>query len=88
MEKKEEKEGEIIYDLQHNNIFLRFYESTMNHFYNNRLVQAMQFGQKLVVDCGYYENMTLRENKNCAKQLTLLFAENRYHDGINYLFFF
>lgn len=49
--------------------------------YNNRLIQAMQFGQKLVVDCGYYTDMTSRENINCAKQLMLLFAENRAHDG-------
>lgn len=42
----------------------------------------MKFGQKLVLDCGYDQDMTVMENKNCAKQLTLLFAENRTHDGI------
>ncbi|KAJ8917654.1 hypothetical protein NQ315_005101 [Exocentrus adspersus] len=68
------------YDLSHNNIFLRFYDSTMNQMYNSRLIQAMMFGQKLVVDCGYDENMSKRENLNCAKQLMLLFAENRAHD--------
>jgi ribonuclease P protein 1 len=68
--------------LAHNSIFLRFYETTINQFYNNRLIQAMQFGQKLVVDCGYDNSMTDRENKNCAKQLTFLFSENRSHDGI------
>ncbi|KAJ3643057.1 hypothetical protein Zmor_025794 [Zophobas morio] len=68
------------YDLGHNNIMLRVYDSTMNQLYNNRLVQAMQFGQKLVVDCGYCDDMTKQENKNCAKQLTLLFSENRNHD--------
>ncbi|RZC42068.1 mitochondrial ribonuclease P protein 1 -like protein [Asbolus verrucosus] len=72
------------YDLQHNNIFLRFYDTTINQLYNNRLIQAMQFGQKLVVDCGYDEQMTARENKNCAKQLMLLFAENRNHDATMY----
>jgi len=40
----------------------------------------MQFGQKLIVDCGYHENMTNRENAYCAKQLMLLFAENRMND--------
>lgn len=49
--------------------------------YNNRLIQAMQFGQKLVVDIGYDTDMSRRENLNCAKQLMLLFAENRAHDG-------
>lgn len=69
------------YNLGSNNIFLRFYDNTMNQLYNNRLIQAMKFGQKLVVDCGYDNNMTKRENTNCAKQLMLLFAENRSNDG-------
>ncbi|KAL3273177.1 hypothetical protein HHI36_014631 [Cryptolaemus montrouzieri] len=68
------------YDLQHNNMFLRFRDTTMNNMYNNKLIQAMQFGQKLIVDCGYHNNMTRRENLNCSKQLMLLFGENRVHD--------
>ncbi|KAK4875793.1 hypothetical protein RN001_012215 [Aquatica leii] len=68
------------YELGGNNILLRIYETTMNQMYNNRLIQAMQFGQKLVVDCGFYNEMTTRENTNCAKQLMLLFAENRMND--------
>lgn len=67
------------YDLSHNSIFLRFRDTTINHMYNNRLVQAIQFGQKLVIDCGYEQNMTKRENLNTAKQLMLLFADNRVH---------
>uniref|UniRef100_A0A6P7GVL4 Uncharacterized protein LOC114341316 n=1 Tax=Diabrotica virgifera virgifera TaxID=50390 RepID=A0A6P7GVL4_DIAVI len=80
--KKEEtlEEFALKYDLQHNNLFLRIYETTINQLYNNRLIQAMQFGQKLVIDCGYDVNMTKRENMNCAKQFMLLFAENRLHD--------
>lgn len=50
--------------------------------YNNRLIQAIRFGQKLIIDCGFDENMTKRENINAAKQLMLLFAENRFHKGI------
>lgn len=69
------------YDLQHNNIFLRFYESTMNQLYNNKLIQAMQFGQKIVIDCGYDQNMSNRENTNTAKQLLFCFADNRLHSG-------
>lgn len=55
----------------------------MNQMYNNRLIQAMQFGQQLVVDCGYEEHMVKREIINCAKQIMLLFSDNRYHDGKN-----
>lgn len=65
------------YGLKYNNIFLRFHDQTINRFYNSRLVQAMQFGQKIVIDCGYDQHMTRRENHNCAKQIMLLFAENR-----------
>lgn len=74
---------DLEYGLGKNHILLRIRESTINQFYNHRLIQAMQFGQKLVVDCGYFKNMTTRENNNCAKQLMMLFSENRYHDGKN-----
>lgn len=70
-----------IYNLGYNNILLRIYDSTMNQLYNNKLIQAIMFGEKLVIDCGYDAHMTNRENLNCAKQLMLLFAENRLHDG-------
>lgn len=54
----------------------------MNSFYNSRLIKAMLFGQKLVVDCGFGEHMTKHESINCAKQLMLLFADNRFNDGM------
>lgn len=65
----------------YNNIFLRFYDTTINHFYNSRVIQAMQFGQKLVIDCSYEQHMTKQEIVNCAKQLMFVFADNRVHDG-------
>ncbi|XP_066246008.1 mitochondrial ribonuclease P protein 1 homolog [Euwallacea similis] len=68
------------YGLQFNNIFTRFRDTTINHLYNRKLVETMQFGQKLVIDCGYDKNMTRRENYNTGKQLMLLFSENRAHD--------
>lgn len=67
------------HNLGFNNCFLRFYDTTINQFYNNRLIQAIQFGQKLVVDCGFDSAMNNRENVNCAKQLMMLFSENRNH---------
>ncbi|KAJ8978654.1 hypothetical protein NQ317_019090 [Molorchus minor] len=76
---KENRQFALKYDLAHNNILLRIYDTTINQFYNNKLIQAMMFGQKLVVDCGYDSDMTKRENSNCAKQLMLLFSENRLH---------
>ncbi|XP_060529738.1 mitochondrial ribonuclease P protein 1 homolog [Cylas formicarius] len=71
------EEHALRYGLCYNNLFLRFYDTTINNLYNYRLIQAMQFGQKLVIDCGYEQNMTKLENHNCAKQAMLSFAQNR-----------
>lgn len=81
-EKDEPIDGAISYGFNGSNIFLRFYDTTLNSFYNGRALQAMLFGQKLVIDCGYQQYMTKKENVNCAKQLMLLFADNRNHDGV------
>uniref|UniRef100_A0AAG5DF53 RNA (guanine-9-)-methyltransferase domain-containing protein 1 n=1 Tax=Anopheles atroparvus TaxID=41427 RepID=A0AAG5DF53_ANOAO len=69
----------IVYGLFHNTMFLRIYDSTVDHFHNNRLVQAMQFGINLVIDCSYDEYMNDKEMRNTAKQLMLCFAQNRSH---------
>ncbi|XP_055533490.1 mitochondrial ribonuclease P protein 1 homolog [Wyeomyia smithii] len=70
----------IIYGLFHNTMFLRIYDSTMDHFHNNKLIQAMQFGQNLIFDCSYDEYMNDKEMRNTAKQLMLCFAINRMHN--------
>lgn len=79
--KKLPENNHLIYALGYNTIFQRVYDSTINNFYNNKLMQAMQFGQKLVLDCSYDSHMTLREAMNCGKQLTYLFSDNRAHDS-------
>ncbi|XP_308574.5 mitochondrial ribonuclease P protein 1 homolog [Anopheles gambiae] len=70
----------IVYGLFHNTMFLRIYDSKMDHFHNNRLVQAMQFGCNLVIDCSYDDYMNDKEMRNTAKQLMLCFALNRSHE--------
>uniref|UniRef100_A0A182N921 RNA (guanine-9-)-methyltransferase domain-containing protein 1 n=1 Tax=Anopheles dirus TaxID=7168 RepID=A0A182N921_9DIPT len=70
----------IVYGLFHNTMFLRIYDSKVDHFHNNRLVQAMQFGINLVIDCSYDDYMNDKEMRNTAKQLMLCFALNRSHD--------
>lgn len=77
------QEGAISYGFDGSNIFLRFYDTKINAFYNSRVLQAIMFGQKLVVDCGYDQHMTKKENVNCAKQLMLAFGDNRIHDGLS-----
>lgn len=79
---KPQPEGAISYGFDGCNIFLRFYDTTINTFYNGRVIQAMMFGQKLVIDCGFQESMVRKENINCAKQLMILFGDNRIHDGV------
>ncbi|XP_050074845.1 mitochondrial ribonuclease P protein 1 homolog [Anopheles maculipalpis] len=69
----------IVYGLFHNTMFLRIYDSTMDHFHNNRLVQAIRFGVNLVIDCSYDDYMNDKEMRNTAKQLMLCFALNRSH---------
>lgn len=74
-----EDTGEMKYGLAYNSMFLRIYQTTMNHYYNAKLMQAMMFAPKVVFDCSYESYMTNHEIHNCAKQLTLAFANNRAH---------
>jgi hypothetical protein len=43
------------------------------------MINAMKFGQKLIVDLDYDQYMKPREISSCAEQLTYLFASNRVH---------
>ncbi|XP_017054349.1 mitochondrial ribonuclease P protein 1 homolog [Drosophila ficusphila] len=80
MRKEREENTHIIYGLGHTSMFLRIYDSTINHWQNNRLTRAMQFAPKIVLDCSYDEHMNNREASYAAKQLMLCFAENRLND--------
>ncbi|KAH8372015.1 hypothetical protein KR093_009735 [Drosophila rubida] len=79
--RKERAENDhIIYGLAYTSMFLRIYDTTINHWQNNRLTRAMQFAPKLVLDCSYDQHMNNRESSYAAKQLMLCFAENRMND--------
>lgn len=65
------------YKLGGNNMFIRIRDNTMNQLFNWRLMRAMMYAPKLVIDCGYEDKMTRVETKNCAKQLMFAFAANR-----------
>ncbi|KAI8038789.1 hypothetical protein M5D96_008697 [Drosophila gunungcola] len=80
MRKEREENTHIIYGLGHTSMFLRIYDTTINHWQNNRLTRAMQFAPKIVLDCSYDEHMNNREASYAAKQLMLCFAENRLND--------
>ncbi|KAI9582532.1 hypothetical protein GQX74_009919 [Glossina fuscipes] len=70
----------IVYGLGNVSMFLRIYDATINHWMNHRLIRAMLFSPKIVLDCSYDNQMDKREAENAAKQLMLCFAENRAHD--------
>ncbi|XP_022229111.2 mitochondrial ribonuclease P protein 1 homolog [Drosophila obscura] len=80
MRKEREENTHIIYGLAHTSMFLRIYDTTINHWQNNRLTRAMQFAPKMVLDCSYDTHMNNREASYAAKQLMLCFAENRLND--------
>ncbi|KAL5286352.1 TRMT10C family protein [Megaselia abdita] len=80
LRKQSEECDHIIYGLSRTTMFLRIYDSAINSFNNNKLVQAMRFGEKIVIDCSYDDQMNRHEAVNTAKQLGLCFAENRLHD--------
>lgn len=44
-----------------------------------RALQAIKYGQPVVIDCSYEEHMVLRETVNSAKQMTFVFGDNRIH---------
>lgn len=77
---KREENDHITYGFGGSTIFLRVYDTKIDAFHNNKLVSAMQFGQNLVLDCSYDEHMTHKEASLCAKQMMILFSENRKDD--------
>ena len=75
------------YGLHNNTMFLRIYETTMMHFDNGRLMNAIMYEPSVVFDLGFEDYMTPPEAQNCAKQLALSFATNRAHvDPFNLYF--
>lgn len=76
----DESPAHLKYGLGANSLFLRLYDTSMNHFSNWKLMRSMIFGQKLIMDCGYEDKMSRSEAKNCAKQLQFAFAANRALD--------
>ncbi|XP_004479286.1 tRNA methyltransferase 10 homolog C [Dasypus novemcinctus] len=62
---------------QQNFLFLRLWDIAMNTAMNWRVAQAMQFGQPLVFDMAYHDNMKPREMRNTIFQLSASEGYNR-----------
>lgn len=80
LREEDEKNEHISYGLNRNTFLMRVYDATITEFHNHKLMRAMMFDQKLILDCSYDEYMNPREASNAGKQLMLSFAENRLHD--------
>jgi ribonuclease P protein 1 len=74
-------EEHIKYGLGHNTIFLKVYDTKMDHYENNRMIRAERFELPVVFDHSYEQHMTQQELKNAAKQLALSFITNREHEN-------
>lgn len=74
-----EEDGCIKYGLWRNSIFIKILETSMNHFYHTRVVQAMLHGQPLIVDLDFEEHMSSKERQNCAYQIQMMMSANRKH---------
>ena len=64
-----EEDGHIKYGLWRNSIFIKILETSMNHYYHTRVVQAMLHGQPLIVDLDFEDHMSSKERQNCAYQI-------------------
>ncbi|RVE42856.1 hypothetical protein evm_012474 [Chilo suppressalis] len=78
-EENKEYPDDILYGLQHQSLFLRIRDQSINNFDYYRTLQAILHGQKVVIDCSYEEHMVYRETVNAAKQMTFVFADNKIH---------
>lgn len=61
-------------------MFLRIRDDTVNQYNNAKLLKAMLFDQKLIIDCSYDKYMNQNEASKAGEQLKLLFCENRLHE--------
>ncbi|XP_050681371.1 mitochondrial ribonuclease P protein 1 homolog [Leptidea sinapis] len=78
-EEVKEFPDDLLYGLKHQTLFLRIRDQSINNFDNYRALQALTYGQSLVIDCSYEDHMVKREILNAAKQLTFVFGDNRIH---------
>lgn len=74
------KQGELLYGLWHNSLFCRIPENKLRHGNGlSRLIQAAQYGNKLVYDFGFESYMTPWIARNSADQLREAVGLNRLH---------
>lgn len=70
----------LLYGLQHNSLFLRLYNKSLDSYLNYSTMMHSMFEPKIVFDCGYNNVMKNYEIRNCARQLLFSFVFNRFHN--------
>ncbi|KFV64697.1 Mitochondrial ribonuclease P protein 1, partial [Dryobates pubescens] len=76
-ERLQAQERESKPDETKKNSFMCFWANSMDKAYNWRVAQSMIFGQPLVFDMSYENDMTIREVANTVKQIVLSEGFNR-----------
>lgn len=83
----DEKTGQLQYGYWRNCLFNRYHEKSLQRYSLNRLRQAELFGQKLVIDCSFDEQMADYETTSVARQIASIYAINRYSRDPYHLMF-
>ncbi|RXG51167.1 Mitochondrial ribonuclease P protein 1-like protein [Armadillidium vulgare] len=76
-EKQNKLTKHIEYGLWKNSMFIKARKSDITAMYNNRLANAMEFNQPLVIDLDFYDHMKRKEIYSLANQLKLCIVNNR-----------
>lgn len=76
---KIDQEKHLVYNIGHNSIFIRIWDSTIERHNNNRVIQSSILNQPLVFDLSYHEHMTRMEQNLTVAQLCLVLSLNREH---------
>ncbi|KFM65682.1 Mitochondrial ribonuclease P protein 1-like protein, partial [Stegodyphus mimosarum] len=77
----------IQYGIGHNTMIIRIRRKTVMRFYNQKLANAVLYGQKFIVDMDYDCFMRKQDCNNCGEQLLELYSVNRKNRNPYDLFF-
>lgn len=84
-----DRQGQLVYGLWHNSLLSRITKQAVRDYRNNHFLRhTCLFGQKLIVDLDYDQYMKPSEIGLLAKQISIMFYENRinrdYPESLSY----
>ena len=77
--KRTQETQHITYGIWKNALFGKFRKQSVVEWHDNKVINAMKFGQQLVIDCDFDDEMTGRERPSYAKQMVQSISINRFH---------